>query len=601
MNDATVNTASAKRPSQHSKIKQCHLERLAIVYVRQSSPQQVKENQESRERQYALREHAVHLGWSLERVLVIDDDQGMSGKSSVNRLGFQRLLTEVSMDHVGLVLGLELSRLSRSSKDWHHLVEVCSVFNTLLGDQDGIYDSSDSNDRLLLGMKGAMSEFELTTLRNRLERGRENKASRGELVLQVPVGYYKIPETGEVIFDPDERVRNMIELIFSKFEELQSSWRVFRYFVAHDLQLGFRFHKGPRKGQVEWRNANSPRIYRILKHPMYSGAYTYSLHSGEQTFPSPDSLPMLIHDRYPAYISWEQYVENQRVIQSNRSDSSNAGTARSGGALLTGLIRCGICGRRMRTGHRSRGRSLYACERGLQETGKVTCPGLSSHHLDQLVEEKLLIALEPASLQLSLNAEKSAQEERTTLHDHWQQRIDQAHYESERAGRQYHQVEPENRLVARSLEAQWESKLQSEQQLREQYNRFQTTLQKDLTDEEIATLQTACESVRSLWHAPGTSIADRKEILRCVIDSVEVFVRHDSECVDVTIHWGGGYQSRHDLSRSVGRYEQLEDCEALFTRIRELHASGITTQQIADQPGLREHGSPHITDARHLF
>jgi DNA invertase Pin-like site-specific DNA recombinase len=583
-----IDTVQEKKVSFHSKVEQHHLERLAIVYVRQSSPHQVKENRESRQRQYALRESAVRLGWSDERVLTIDEDQGLSGRSSINRPGFQRLLAEVSMNHVGLVLGLELSRLSRSSKDWHHLVDVCSVFNTLLGDQDGIYDSSDGNDRLLLGMKGAMSEFELTTLRNRLQRGRENKAARGELVLQVLVGYYKIPETSEVVLDPDERVRATIALVFSKFEELQSSWRVFRYFVDHHLEIGFRCKRGANIGQVEWRRANARRIYRILKHPMYSGVYTYGLHTQGCAFPAPTELPMLILDQYPSYISWEQYVENQRVLESNRTDSTQPGTSRAGNALLTGLVRCGTCGQRMRTSHRERNRALYLCERSLKETGKITCPGLSSHQLDHLVEEKLLCALEPASLQLSLEAEKSAQEERLGLHRQWEQRIEQAEYESERAARQYQQVEPENRLVARSLESQWESKLLAQQQLQEQFDRYRTTIAKELTEKDIATINATCESIQSLWHSRTTSASDRKEILRCVIESVDVQVKRNSEHVDVTIHWCGGYRSQHEISRAVGRYDQMQDSDKLFALIRTLHSSGMTTQQIAEK--LNEEG-----------
>ena len=226
------------------KIETRHLDRWAVVYVRQSSPQQVRENRESRERQYALREFAEHLGWPRDRILVIDEDQGVSGKACDNRPGFHHLLAEVSMDHVGLVLGLELSRLSRSSRDWHHLVDVCAVFNTLLGDQDGLYDANDSNDRLLLGMKGAMSEFELITLRNRLERGRDNKANRGELVLLVPIGYYKTPMTGEVVVEPDEEARAVVQLVFDKFRELGTAWRVFRYLIEHGIQLGYRCQRG---------------------------------------------------------------------------------------------------------------------------------------------------------------------------------------------------------------------------------------------------------------------------------------------------------------------------------------------------------------------
>ena len=225
-----------------------------MVYVRQSSPQQVLENRESRERQYALAQFAQRLGWSPERVVIVDEDQGQSGKSADNRSGFQRLMTEVSLNHVGIVLGLELSRLSRSNKDWHQLIDVCGIFNTLLCDQDGIYDALDSNDRLLLGMKGAMSEFELITLRNRLLRGSRNKAERGELFLSVPLGYLKSP-SGEIVQEPDEQARGMIQLVFDKFEELGSAYAVFRYLVVNDLKLGFRRQRGGGIGELEWRPA----------------------------------------------------------------------------------------------------------------------------------------------------------------------------------------------------------------------------------------------------------------------------------------------------------------------------------------------------------
>src|SRR6201992_3006100 len=235
-----------------SKIRDQHRDRLAIVYVRQSSPHQVLENRESRERQYALAQFAQRLGWPAERVVVIDEDQGRSGKAADNRSGFQRLMTEVSLNHVGIVLGLELSRLSRSNKDWHQLIDVCGIFNTLLCDQDGVYDPLDSNDRLLLGMRGARSEFELVTLRNRLLRGSRNKAERGELFLHVPLGYLKTP-AGEVVQEPDEQARGMIDLVFEKFEELGSAYAVFRYFVVNELKLGFRRQRGGRIGELEWK------------------------------------------------------------------------------------------------------------------------------------------------------------------------------------------------------------------------------------------------------------------------------------------------------------------------------------------------------------
>jgi len=571
------------------KIDARHLDRWAVVYVRQSSPQQVRENRESRERQYALREFAERLGWPRERILVIDEDQGVSGKTCGNRPGFQHLLAEVSMDHVGLVLGLELSRLSRSSRDWHHLVDVCAVFNTLLGDQDGLYDANDSNDRLLLGMKGAMSEFELITLRNRLERGRDNKAKRGELVLLVPIGYYKVPTTGEVVVDPDEEARAVVQLVFDKFKELGTAWRVFRYLVENRIQLGYRCQRGANRGQLEWRNAEPQRVMRILRHPMYAGAYAYGMHGGKgSSFLPPDEIRVLIQDRFPAYISWEEYLENQNRLQQNRSTKVTPGTTRGGDAVLAGVVCCGHCGYRMGTRHKERNRHQYTCESHLKKGAQPTCHGLAAKELDDLVTGKVLQALEPASLELSVQAADDIERERNRLHDHWRRRLEQTRYEMDRIERQYQAVEPENRRVARTLESRWETALQDEQMLREDYDRFLRETPASLSEDERSRITSISEDIRKLWEAPETTSADRKDIVRCLVERVEVDVHYQSEYVDVTIHWHGGFTSRHEIARAVGTYEQLRDYDRLVERIKQLHGQGITVPQIAAK--LNEEG-----------
>ena len=298
-----------------SKIQDRHLDRLAIVYIRQSSLQQVHEHRESAARQYALVDSAAALGWPADRVLVIDEDQGRSGRSAEGRPGFQRLLAEAGLDHVGLILGLEMSRLTRSSKDWHHLLEVCAVFRTLLADQDGIYDPTDPNDRLMLGLRGTMSEVELFTMRGRLDRGRLNKARRGELFLNVPPGYIRTPSGGADL-DPDEQVRDVVSLIFDKFDELGTACAVFRYLVRHDIRVGLRLHHGPDRGRLEWRSPSRTLVFRILHHPIYTGAYTYGFRPdgdgsggprGSDVDPDPDPAAgreVLIRDRLPAYIAW---------------------------------------------------------------------------------------------------------------------------------------------------------------------------------------------------------------------------------------------------------------------------------------------------------
>src|SRR5262245_21926461 len=335
----TSPSASAFGLRSTSKIRDPHLCRLAMVYVRQSTPQQVLENRESRERQYALVQFAQRLGWPAERVVIIDEDQGQSGKTADNRSGFQRLMTEVSLNHVGMVLGLELSRLSRSNKDWHQLIDVCGIFNTLLCDQDAVYDSVDSNDRLLLGLRGAMGEYELVTLRNRLLRGSRNKAERGELFLAVPLGYLKMP-TGEIVQEPDEQARGMIRLVFDKFAELGSAYAVFRYLAVNNLQLGFRRQRGGRIGELEWRPASATRVLSILRHPIYAGAYAYGLHRAGKKNPAtgrskrgkwfvpPEDMPVLIQGQLPAYISWDRYLANQEWLRQNRSLHDAQGVAK---------------------------------------------------------------------------------------------------------------------------------------------------------------------------------------------------------------------------------------------------------------------------------
>lgn len=311
---------AAPAPARPAKILDRHLDRLAVVYVRQSSTHQVLHNRESRERQYALVDRAVALGWSRQRVLVIDEDQGQSGRTAAHRGGFHRLLAEVAIAHVGLVLGLEMSRLARSSKDWHHLLEVCALVGTMLADEDGVYDPNDGNDRLLLGLKGTISEFELVTMRNRLERGKLNKALRGELFYSLPSGYIKVtPE--HVEFDPDEQVQEVIRLVFDKFDAVGTAWGVFRHLAEQGTRLGVRPHSGPNRGRLEWHAPTFPLLYSILTHPIYAGVYTYGRRRGKHRSPAEedattDALELgrrwkvFQRDRLPAYISWDRAIRS---------------------------------------------------------------------------------------------------------------------------------------------------------------------------------------------------------------------------------------------------------------------------------------------------
>jgi DNA invertase Pin-like site-specific DNA recombinase len=582
-----------------SKIRDVHLDRLAIVYVRQSSPHQVLENRESRERQYALADFAKDLGWPEDRVLVIDEDQGTSGRFSENRSGFQRLLAEVAMDHVGLVLGLELNRLSRSNKDWHHLMEVCAVFNTLLGDQDGLYDANDSNDRLLLGMKGAMGEFELITLRNRLERGRQNKAERGELFVEVPIGYLKLP-SGEVVLEPDEQAREVVQLIFEKFEELGSAWGVFRYFAENNICLGFRDKKGPNRGQLRWRRAQPKKIVDVLHHPIYAGAYVYGIHGTGRKNPRtgrneggtlwlpPEQARVFLRERLPSYIRWEQYQANQQQLQRNRSLPNEKGTPRCGEALLGGLVICGTCGHHLHPTYPEKKKPHYTCDRHLKEGREQTCYGLKAAELDDLVSQQVLRALEPASLELSLQAVEDIERERQRLHRHWKQQLQRCQYEADRAERQYQAVDPENRMVAQTLEQRWEEALRNQRQVREEYDRFLQTTPAQLGGEDRDRIRALAENITTLWQVPDTTSADRKEIIRCLVDRIVVHVERNSEYVDATIHWHGGFISQHEIARPVGSFKQLRDYDRLMKRIEQLYLAGHTGAAIAAK--LNEEG-----------
>lgn len=382
-----------------TKIRENHLEHLAIVYVRQSTPQQLVENQESLARQYALTNHARALGWASDRVMVIDEDLGLSGRSAEGRHGFQRLLAEVTMDHVGIVFGLEMSRLARSCKDWHHLLEVCAVFGTLLADQDGVYDPNDPNDRLLLGLRGTISEVELHTMRNRLERGKLHKAERGELFLHVPVGYVKSP-TGGVELDPDEQVRSVVHLIFDKFDELGSGHALFRYLLRHNIRVGIRPFHGPNRGQVEWRRPTTGLLFAILKNPVYAGTYVYGRYTVDPKRrrqrtgqPGRRCVPMnewkvTRHDCVPAFITWDRYLSHQKRLRENRSRTDSKGYPRHGAALLGGLLICGQCGCRCNVSYEDTGAARYDCLSYIRKSMDKSCRGLSAAELDTLVTHK---------------------------------------------------------------------------------------------------------------------------------------------------------------------------------------------------------------------
>jgi DNA invertase Pin-like site-specific DNA recombinase len=588
----TLHPVSDMWQGYHDKVTARHLERLAVVYVRQSTMQQVLDHQESTRLQYGLVQRAIALGWSEARVLVIDDDLGQSGVSAERRHGFQRLVAEVGLDHVGLVLGIEMSRLARSSKDWHQLLETCALFGTLLADVDGIYDPSHYNDRLLLGLKGTMSEAELHLIKQRMDQGKLNKARRGELRFGLPIGYVR-DAFGDIALDPDEQVQQVVRLMFRKFDELGTLHALVRYFAKHDIKVGIRLREGPTKGMLEWRVAKRTTLQSLLKNPIYAGAYAYGRRQidGRRKQPGrpnsgrvervPQQYHVLIKDYVPAYISWEQYERNVARLAANRAHADTIGAVRRGPALLSGLGVCGTCGLRLHVHYSGPGAvHSYVCAHSVIDYGGAYCQYVAGEPIDTFVTQWALKALEPAALTLSLEATARLEQERQELDQLWQQRIERAVYESERAARHYRLVEPEHRLVARQLAKDWEDKLAAQRQVQEDYERFLQTQSRVLSPDEREAITKLAQNIPALWHASTTTVADRKEMLRQIIERVVVQAEGVSERLHLTIEWVGGGTTAGITTRPIRRTEHLSYYPELCDRIRTLAAQGCSTVHI---------------------
>ena len=536
-------------PEQHSRISASHLVRRAYVYVRQSTLRQVLENTESTKRQYALRERAIALGWPPDRIVVIDSDLGRSGADS-DREGFARLVAAVGLGEVGVVLGLEVSRLARSSTDWHRLLEICALTDTLICDEDGLYDPGHFNDRLLLGLKGTMSEAELHVLRARLLGGQRAKAGRGELEMRLPVGLVTDP-VGRVVLDPDAAVVAAVRMFFETFRRTGSATGTVRHFREHGLLFPRRLATGPHAGEVAWGPLLHHRALRILKNPRYTGAFAYGRTRARRTSTGGESrtrLPReqwhtLLLDRHPGYITWDEYEANLRRLaenaQANGADR-RAGPPREGPALLQGLVVCGRCGGRMGVRyHRAHAMLVpeYHCNREGIEHAQPMCARIVGHGIDQAIGDLLVETVSPLALEAALGIEAELAARAAEADGLRRTQVERARYEAELAQRRYLRVDPDNRLVADSLEADWNAKLRALADAQEAYDRARETERGLVDPAERARILALATDFPRLWADPATPQRERKRMVRLLLEDVTL-VRTDQIVAHVRFRGG---------------------------------------------------------------
>jgi DNA invertase Pin-like site-specific DNA recombinase len=534
----------------HQKIQGGHLKRDAYLYVRQSTIRQVFENTESTKRQYALRQRATALGWPAERIIVIDNDLGRSGEAMVDREGFQKLVAEVGMGHAGIVLGLEVSRLARNCADWHRLLELCALAGTLILDEDGLYDPRDFNDRLLLGLKGTMSEAELHILRARLQGGKESKARRGELRMTLPIGLVYDPQ-GHVALDPDQHVQQTLRTLFQTFQRTGSAGAVVRFFRAQGLLFPYRLHCGARKGEVVWRSLGHDRVLRTLHHPRYAGAYVYGrMHvyktadgrTHSQVLPQ-DQWHTLLLSAHPGYITWEQFQDNRQRLhagaQAQGKERSKSPPGR-GPALLQGLVLCGICGLRMTVRYRRRKGCLvpeYICQKYGIEHAQSVCQFVPGAGVDQAISSLLLEMVTPMTLDIALAVQQELQSRLNHADQLRKQQVERAQYEADLAGQRFMQVHPNNRHVADTLEADWNEKLRILADAKDHYEQQRQADRAVFDQTSKAKILSLATDFPKLWQDPQTTDQDRKRMVRLLVEDVTLIKKDE---ITAQIRFRGG-------------------------------------------------------------
>lgn len=576
-----------------------HLRRAAFVYIRQSSLAQVENNTESTRRQYALVDKALSLGWPRAAISVVDDDLGLSGAQATGRSGFAHMATEIAMGRVGIVLCLEVSRLARNNADWYRLLDLCALTRTLIADTDGLYHPGDFNDRLVLGLKGTMSEAELHILRARLDGGIRHKAARGELRRGLPTGFVWGEADGEVLFHPDEAVVKAISSVFACFAETGSARRVWLWFRSNGLLFPLQDTRSFGRA-VRWVVPTYHAIHSVLIHPCYAGAYTYGRTRFERYIDAQgnvrrrsrrlprDEWAVLIRDHHRSFIDWETFEANRMRIDTNTrprahqgAEPANAGRAvREGAALLQGLAVCGHCGRRLRTHYRGRNaRPGYHCPgKNIVEGRGQYCLNVGGCQIDAAVADAFLAALQPASMEAALLAAEQMEASRDAALEQWRLEVERRRYEASLAERRYQAVDPDNRLVARGLEAQWEQRLRELSHATAEMERRQQQAPRGLSDTKRQDLLALGRDVRLVWSAPTTTDRDRKELLRTLLEDVTIVVERAEYQARLAVRWRGGDITRLDvaLPRSNPPTRRTDDETIdIIRRLAVHHADGV--------------------------
>lgn len=565
----------------NAQIKDNHLSRVAYVYVRQSTQYQADHNLESQRRQYQLAEKAKAMGF--RDVRVIDEDSGLSGGSASERSGFKRLVAEVSLNKVGIIFGLEVSRFARNNRDWYHLIDLCALFDTLIADQDGVYHPNNPNDRMVLGLKGTMSEVEINLMKSRMLEGAKNKAKRGELIYRLPVGLVKTDDN-KIEKDPDLRVQKTMEQLFLKFRECHSVRQTFLWFIQENISFP-SIEYGRYGRETIWKSPSYGTIWQVLKNPFYAGAYVYGRRESrvhlegteiKKTKGHPlemEGWKILIKDNHPGYISWEEYEKNQEAIKENdaRTASLSRGAILKGNGLLAGLLRCRRCGRKLVVSYGGKKSKVprYSCCTARIHKGEKDCIAFGGMRIDEAVSEEVLKVVDPLAIEASLKAiedlNNGIEDDRKLI----KFELESAEYEAERAYRQYNKVDPENRLVCLELERKWNLCLERVEKIKEKLNSLKKPIQPLSEEDRKDLLNLSCD-LPKLWNLSSTTNEIRKRIIRTVVKEIICDIGEANHMILLDIHWEGGIHTKLEVTKNrTGEHGNCTD-GSIVELVREL-------------------------------